>query len=696
MSLDYLLIELGTEELPPTALQTLSRSFSAELVQGLVDAQLISAQQRHAAQSFASPRRLALLMPEVAARQADQSVQKRGPAVAAAFDAQGNPSAAALGFAKSCGVAVDQLERLATTKGEWLSHTANEAGKPLEELLTSIIELAIKRLPIAKRMRWGDGEEEFVRPVHWLVAMHGSKVIPATALGLAASNITHGHRFHSTEPVTIANAADYANTLHERGHVIASFDERQQVIAQQLGQLADSFKAQIEPDQALLDEVTGLVELPVALLGEFDTGFLEVPAECLISAMRDHQKYFHLIDQQGNLAAKFITVSNIKSSNPTQVIAGNERVLRARLADAQFFWESDRKQPLESLLPKLDAVTFHAKLGSVGQKRTRLIALATVLAPQIGADVTVAARAASLAKADLVTNMVGEFDKLQGLMGRYYANLDGEDERVGASIEQHYWPKYSGDLLPQTREAQAVALADRVDSLVGIYSAGEVPTGDKDPHSLRRGALAILRILIEQGLPLGLTELIDASATAYQAQDIAISQEVKSAIANFILSRLPAYYQNLEVNTNAINSVMACAPNKPLDFDQRLQAVKKFGELEEAHDLAAANKRISNILKKQNTEISTQVDQSILSEAAEVELYKALETVSKPVTSAFDAGDYAGGLKQLASLRSPVDEFFENVMVMSENPAQQRNRLALLKRIQHLFLRVADISQLQA
>lgn len=696
MNSKSLLIELGTEELPPTALRKLSEAFSASLLTGLLESELIHNQQKEVAQSFATPRRLALLIPDVQAKQPDQENERRGPATAAAFNDAGEPTPAAQGFAKSCGVTVDDLQRIKTDKGEWLSYTVKEVGKSLQDLVGPILDTAIKQLPIPKRMRWGNSTAEFVRPVHWLVVMHGEEVIPSTVLELHSGSISRGHRFHSDGNLQIDHADNYADLLLNGGSVVASFAQRQKLIKEQITTLANSLGAVIEDDQELLDEVTGLVEKPVALLGSFDVEFLEVPSECLISAMRDHQKYFHLTDKAGKLLPNFITVSNIQSKDPQRVTAGNERVINARLSDARFFWDTDRKQPLSAQLPKLSAVTFHAKLGSMDEKSTRLKALSKSIADEVGANSDVVVRAAELAKADLVTDMVGEFDKLQGVMGHYYADRDGEVGLVGECIEQHYWPRFSGDHLPSSKEAQVLALADRLDSLVGIYGAGEIPSGDKDPYSLRRASLGILRILIERQLPLSLSALVSNSAATYAAQKFDVSQSVQDEIVAFIRSRLTAYYQGQGVATNAINAVLTCNPDRPLDFDQRLQAVRRFNELDEAADLAAANKRINNILKKQQSGIPQAVSSELLVEPAEVALHAALSLVEESAGNQFDAGNYSAGLREMASLRSPVDDFFETVMVMSEDPDQQANRLALLARMRALFLRVADIALLQS
>jgi glycyl-tRNA synthetase beta chain len=694
---DTLLIELGTEELPPKALKKLSDAFTTELLNGLSEAQLIGDTNTNSASPFASPRRLALVVPNVIAAQPDQTIERRGPAVQAAFKEDGQATPAAIGFAKSCGVDVADLERLKTDKGEWLSYNLKQAGKSLTELLPEIMDQAIKRLPIPKRMRWGDGSAEFVRPVKWLIVMHGARVLPATILDVESGNTTRGHRFHSDGEIVINNADSYQQTLLEQGHVVADFAARQAMILEQVKAAAASVDGSIEDDQALLDEVTGLVEYPTAVIGNFDKSFLDVPQECLISSMRDHQKYFHVVDANGKLMPHFITISNIESKNPDQVRSGNEKVLRARLSDAQFFWLTDQKIKLADRVELLSKVTFHAKLGSVLQKAQRLKQLAGSLASKMGGDSAVAERGALLAKADLVSDMVGEFDELQGVMGHYYADRDGEPSLVGECVEQHYWPKFAGDRLPVSAEAQAVALADRLDSLVGIYASGEVPTGDKDPYALRRASLSILRILIEQKHSFNLSDLVAESAAVYSGkQQIEIDSEAQAAIVGFIRGRLMAFYQSQNIATNTINAVLACEPDSPLDFEQRVKAVSSFGQVAEAADLAAANKRISNILKKQDGEVSSEVNESALTETAERELYSAIQGIETDCVTLFDNGEYQQGLEKLASLRTPVDNFFEQVMVMSDDLAEKNNRLALLKRMQSLFLRVADIALLQA
>jgi len=695
MNTESLLIELGTEELPPKLLSKLSVAFSTQILNGLREAELLNGEQKPSVTSFATPRRLGVLVDEVLAAQPDQTIERRGPAVQAAFDEQGEPTPAATGFAKSCGVEVADLARLANDKGEWLSFTQQQPGKVIADLIPSVLEQAIKKLPIAKRMRWGNGQAEFVRPVHWLIVMHGSRVLPASILGVESANTSRGHRFHSEGLLTIDHAKNYQSILLEQGHVVASFSQRQELIVEQVKALAGSINARIENDPALLDEVTGLVEQPTAILGSFAQEFLAVPQECLISSMRDHQKYFHLLDKNDKLLPHFITVSNIQSKDPKRVIQGNERVLRARLSDAQFFWQTDQKLKLKSRVTQLKNVLFHAKLGSVFDKSKRIESLAGKIAKTMGADSGIAERGALLAKADLVSAMVNEFDDLQGIMGRYYADLDGEPKPVGECIEQHYWPKFAGDQLPQSMEAQAVALADKLDTLVGLYSAGEIPTGDKDPYGLRRNALSILRILIEQQHTNDLVDLVSMSASVYaEQQEFKIASDSQEQIVDFIRGRLTAFYQNQNIGTTVINAVMACKPTSPLDFERRVKAINQFSQLAEANDLAAANKRIRNILKKQKGEVSDAVQADTLVEPAEIQLHKAIETLEKDCLALFAVGDYQPGLKKLATLRSVVDEFFEQVMVMSEDAQQQRNRLALLKRLQHLFLGVADISLL--
>ena len=685
-----LLIELGTEELPPKSLKTLGTAFAKTAFESLLESQLVEQETQYT--WMAAPRRLAVIIPAVAVKQPDQEVERKGPAIQAAYKDDGSPTPAALGFAKSCGVALEELDRMKTNKGEWLYFKQTVAGKDAIELIQNAINSANKQLPIAKRMRWGDSDVEFVRPVHWLIVLHGSEIVPAEIFNLKSGNQSRGHRFHSENNILISSADTYISTMREQGYVIADFNERQSLVKKQITALAKSVNGVIEDDQSLLDEVTGLVEFPHALLGTIDSHFLDVPQESLVSSMRDHQKYFHILDSGGKLLPYFITVSNIDSKDIERITSGNERVLRARLSDAEFFWNTDQKVSLEDRLPALKNVLYHAKLGSVFEKTQRLESLSASIAAMLNADQAIAARGGKLAKADLVSNMVGEFSDLQGIMGHYYADKGGEHKLVGEAIEQHYWPKFSGDSLPVSPEAQAVSLAEKLDSLVGLYGVGEIPTGDKDPYGLRRAALGILRILIEKKQSIALPELVNAAANSYASQGVEISQESQLSIIEFIQERFKALYQSEGIATKLINAVLACNPEKPTDFDARLHAIEHFIELPEASELAAANKRISNILKKTNLNKLSAVDESLFHEEAEKTLANAINNIEKQCQALFDAGSYTEGLKQLATLRDSVDGFFDNVMVMADDEKVRNNRLSLLRQLQSLFLRVADIS----
>lgn len=692
MTTNTLLIELGTEELPPKSLKKLGEAFQQSILGSLQEAELTTETQ---CRLLAAPRRLAVQISNVASQQPDQTVERRGPAVQAAFKEDGSATPAALGFAKSCGVEIDDLDRMKTDKGEWLYFKQQAAGQSINDLLQSILDKAIKQLPIAKRMRWGDSDAEFVRPVHWLIALHGSDTLSAEILELTASNSSLGHRFHSEGTIQINSADDYVNSLEKDGYVLVDFDQRQALISEQIQKLAASVNGHIEEDQSLLDEVTGLVEYPHAVLGSIDERFMDVPQESLVSSMRDHQKYFHIVDADSKLMPYFITISNINSKDAERVKSGNERVLRARLSDAEFFWQTDQKTSLDDRLPALENVLYHIKLGSVANKAKRLEGLAGEIATLLSANSEIAKRGGKLAKADLVSNMVGEFSDLQGIMGRYYADKAGEDTLVGQCIEQHYWPKQSGGKLPESDEAQAVSLAEKLDTLVGIYGIGETPTGDKDPYALRRAALGILRILIEKQHSVSLAELVALAAKAYAEQDIEIDTDTQDNIVQFVQERFKAFYQTEGIATTHINAVLACRPEKPLDFDARVRAIKAFSQLPEAAELAAANKRISNILKKLNPAQQAElgdVDTALLQEDAETQLSNAINNIEKDSQSLFANGDYEKGLKLLATLRDSVDAFFDQVMVMTDDEKVKNNRLSLLRRLQNLFLQVADIS----
>lgn len=592
MSTRDLLIEIGTEELPPKALKKLSAAFTQGVVEGLKDNNVAYS---HAV-GYAAPRRLAMIVSGVEESQPDRDVEKRGPAVKAAFDADGNATKAAEGFARSCGVSVEQLDRLKTDKGEWLAYRENEKGKPTVDLLGAIVEQSLAKLPIPKRMRWGDRNEEFVRPVHWIVLLFGSDVVDASILGIKAGNETRGHRFHHPEAIALNSADDYLTKLEKPGCVIADMATRKKAIQQQVEQAAEKLGGRALIDEDLLDEVTSLVEWPVAVAGDFDEHFLKVPAESLISSMQDHQKYFPVVDNEGNLKPNFITISNIDSSDISKVKQGNERVIRPRLSDAAFFWEQDCKLPLESHISSLDKVVFQNKLGSLGDKSRRVAKIAEQIADSLGENKNHAHRAGLLSKCDLMTNMVFEFTDLQGIMGRYYAAKDNEPADVAAALDEQYMPRFAGDSLPESATGQILALADKLDTLLGIFAIGQKPTGEKDPFALRRAALGVLRILIERNLDLDLNDLLNMAANTLQ--DKVDAQPAIKEVIDFMLDRLRVYYLNQDVAIDVYDAVVALRPTNPMDFDRRVLAVNAFKQMQEAESLAAANKRILNILKK--------------------------------------------------------------------------------------------------
>jgi len=694
-----LLIELGTEELPPKSLKGLGSAFAKSLINSLVESGLVSSENSYITDDLlAAPRRLAFVINDVLATQADQDVERKGPSVQAAFKDDGSPTPAVIGFAKSCGVEIDTLERRETEKGEWLFFSQTVAGKGVADIVQDALDNAIKSLPIAKRMRWGSKEVEFVRPVHWLVALHGDSILPVNALSLTASKQTQGHRFHCKEVLTIKSADDYINTLQEQGTVTVNYEQRKKLIVEQVDALAKTVGGSIENYPDLLDEVCSLVEYPNAILGSIDEQFMSIPQEALVSSMRDHQKYFHIVDNDGKLLPHFITVSNINSKDENRVRNGNERVLRARLSDAEFFWKTDKKTTLESRLPALENVLYHKKLGSMTNKVARLEMIAKDVAKLIDADPELCARGAKLAKADLTSNMVGEFSDLQGIIGRYYAKNDNEPNAVAECIEQHYWPKSASSDVPENKEATAVAIADKLDSLVGIYGVGEVPTGDKDPYALRRAALGILRMSTHHTTyqhKLKLSRLVEIAAKAYATQGIDIDAETQKNITGFVQSRYKPYYQN-EFSASLVNAVAASGMDCPADFQSRIAALNVFAAVPEAKDLAAANKRISNILKKSdgNASLAGDIESSLIEKGAEHDLLQILTKLEPKVNALFNDHSYEEGLEQLAALRDPIDAFFDNVMVMAEDEAIKANRLRLLQKLQNLFLRVADISVL--
>ncbi len=683
------LIELGTEELPPKALLNLSQAFTEGMQQHLQEAGLAVPR----VESFATPRRLAVLLRDVPLRQQDQVVEKRGPALAAAFDADGNPTKAAEGFARSCGVEVSQLEQKETDKGTWLFYQHQQKGQALVDLLPEILAQVLAALPIPKRMRWGDRADEFVRPVHWLVMLLDEKVIKANILGTEAGNQTYGHRFHAPQALVISRAADYPQLLDNQAFVIASFDERRSLIREQVEKTAAELGGRVQIDEDLLDEVTALVEWPQTISGRFDEAFLEVPPEALVTTMQDNQKYFAVFDEQSRLLPYFITVANIKSGDPQVVSAGNERVIRPRFADAKFFWEQDRKVTLSSRLQSLENVVFQQQLGTIADKVIRIRLLAGFLAESMATDVSESERAAELCKCDLMTDMVGEFPKLQGIMGKYYALHDGEDQAVANAIEQHYWPRYAGDAVPHEACGQFVAIADRIDTMLGIFAIGQKPTGVKDPFGLRRAALGIIRIMIDNELPMDLRTLCN-KAVAGLADKLDAAPVVDEVI-DYIFDRLKAYYHDQNVRYDIVDAVLARKPMVLTDLNNRVMAVNEFLDEEAAQALAAANKRISNILKKQAQPVTAEINEELLQEQAEPQLYQHLCRIETIALAHFDGNEYLFGLKALASLREDVDNFFDDVMVMVEDEALQMNRLALLQKLANNFLRVADFSRLQ-
>jgi glycyl-tRNA synthetase beta chain len=683
-----LLIELGTEELPPKALKGLIRAFKQGVSEGLKEANLHYQQ----IQSYASPRRLALLVTQLATTQPDQSIQRRGPALQAAVDKQGNPSKAALGFAKSCQVDIKELSQLITDKGTWLAYTIEEKGKLSESLIAKIVQVALDKLPIPKRMHWGDLDALFVRPVHWAVLLFGDKIIESPILSVTSSNITYGHRFHHPDALLINKPTDYESILADQGKVIVNFDKRQQLIIQQINDSASQIKGQAIIDPELLDEVTSMVEWPQVILGEFEAHFLDVPAEALISAMKKHQKYFHIVDDNGDLMPYFITISNIQSSDPQQIKLGNERVIRPRLSDANFFWSQDKKTSLEHKLERLKKVVFQHKLGTVFDKTQRVIALSAIIAEQLSANVEKAKRAAQLGKCDLMSEMVNEFPDLQGIMGRYYALHDGEDSAVAVALDEQYMPRFAGDQTAKSLIGQTLTIAERIDTLMAIFSLGQIPSGDKDPFALRRTALGLLRTIIENKLVLNIPHLLQQSARLLPQELQA--DKTCSAVYQFMLDRLKGYFIDQGIRFDVFDSVLALTPAQPYDFACRIDAVNQFTQLEAAESLASANKRITNILKKL-TCIPTQLTTELFIEPAEKKLAEQLAKVSLRVNPLLAQSHYTQALTELAELKDVVDHFFDEVMVMTDDEALKNNRIALLAQLQGLFLQVADLSLLK-
>ena len=687
MNTRELLFELGTEELPPRTLLELSTALTLGVLSGL-DVAGIPHGQAH---GFATPRRLAVRVRGLAEHQPDKQVEKRGPPLKVAYDGQGAPTQAAVAFAKNCGVPVTELAAQKTDKGEWLMFRGTERGAPTASLLADIINRAVAGLPIAKRMRWGSRDVEFVRPVHSVVLLHGDEVVPAEILGLQSGRVTHGHRFHAPKPIELKSATGYEGRLR-RARVVADFAKRRELIRAGVSAAAaasaNGATALIE--EALLDEVTALVEWPVPIAGQFEQRFLSLPREVVIATVQDHQRYFPVQGADGKLTGGFVTVSNIESRDASKVREGNERVVRPRLSDAAFFWEQDRRLSLEAHASALSGVTFQTRLGSYADKSRRIEALAQSIGGRIDAGPWVA-RAARLAKADLMTAMVGEFPELQGVMGRYYAEAESEPEELARALEEHYRPRYAGDVLPSTKTGQAVALADKIDTLVGIFAIEQRPTGAKDPFGLRRAALGVLRILLEGRLDLDVLELLAESAAAQPVLKAGVADEVY----DFLFERLRGLLSEEPGTTvEMLDAVFANRPRSPLDALTRLQALKEFLSMPEAGVLAAINKRIANILKKTTLGSQITVDAAALTEPAERQLHRTLGDIRAPVEAAAAERRYAQSLKALVALRAPVDEFFERVMVMDEDIGRRNNRLALLRDVQRLLGGVADLSRL--
>ena len=693
-----ILFELGCEELPPKSLKPLRDALQASVTAQLSDADITF----DSIKAYAAPRRLAIQIQGISDKQPDRTEQKRGPAIKAAFDAEGNPTRAAMGFAKGLGIEASELTTIKTDKGDYVGFEQTIHGQATTELLPTIFQTALDNLPIAKRMRSGASRNEFVRPVQWVVLMQDDAVIDATIQGHQTGTQTRGHRFHSPDYHRIGHANDYEQLLNGL-KVIVDFEKRQTLIKNQVKALADEVNADAIVPQDLLDEVTALVDFPIALRASFEARFLQVPQEALISTMQADQKYFCLTDKAGKLQPYFIFITNIESKDPSQIIEGNEKVVRPRLADAEFFFLQDQKQPLFALTENLKTRVFQDKLGTIWEKSERIAKLAAFVATlmqQQGHDINVdeTVRAGILSKADLASSLVGEYPELQGIAGTYYARLNDEPEAVAASLEEQYLPKFSGDVLPQTAVGICLALADRLDTLVGIFAIDQAPTGSKDPFSLRRSAIGILRILIEKQLPINLVALVEQAIKGYsdaEGSKIAKMGDTFTQVMSFLNSRYRAMYTEQGVSVDTIQAVQAINPHMPLDFDQRIRAVQAFSELSQASMLADSNKRVANILAKSEVSVADTVDEALLSESAEQNLYANVKQAQTGVQPLLEQADYTQVLQTLASLDEPLTAFFDNVMVNSEDEALKNNRLALLKQVRGLFLTVADISELQ-
>ncbi|MCT8738396.1 glycine--tRNA ligase subunit beta [Glaesserella parasuis] len=689
MTTQNFLAEIGTEELPPKALKKLATAF-AENVEAELNQAGLSFDK---VEWFAAPRRLAVKVLGLATSQPSKEVEKRGPAVSAAFDAEGKPTKAAEGWAKGCGITVEQAERIATDKGEWLVHRAVIEGQPTKNLLVGIISQALAKLPIPKTMRWGDKTEQFVRPVHTVTLLLGDELIEGEILGVASGTTVRGHRFLGEREFQISHADQYPALLKEKGSVVADFNERKALILAKAQEKATALGGVEDIEEDLLDEVTSLVEYPNVLAAKFEERFLAVPAEALVYTMKGDQKYFPIYDKDGKLLPHFIFVSNINPEDPSKIIEGNEKVVRPRLTDAEFFFKTDLKQRLEDQLPRLETVLFQQQLGTLRDKTTRIEQLAGEIAKQIGADETKAKRAGLLSKCDLMTNMVFEFTDTQGVMGMHYARHDGEDEEVAVALNEQYMPRFAGDELPKSLVASSVALADKFDTLTGIFGIGQQPKGSADPFALRRAALGALRIIVEKNLPLDLSDLVATSAKLFG--DKLTNSNVVEEVVDFMLGRFRAWYQDEGIAVDVIQAVLTRRPTRPADFDARVRAVSHFRTLDSAEALAAANKRVSNILAKVEGEISSEIDRTLLVETEEKALVEQIITLQAELAPLFEKGEYQTALDRLAGLREVVDNFFDKVMVNAEDPKLRQNRQAILNNLRNLFLQVADISLLQ-
>ena len=688
MTTQNFLVEIGTEELPPKALKTLATSFADNVEAELNQAGLIFDK----IEWFAAPRRLAVKVLNLATQQPSKEIEKRGPAVSAAFDAEGKPTKAAEGWARGCGITVEQAERIATDKGEWLVHRAKIEGQPTKNLLNGIVANALAKLPIPKPMRWADKTVQFIRPVHTVTMLLGNELIEGEILGVASARTIRGHRFLGEKEFEIQHADQYPQLLREKGSVVADFNERKAEILAKSQEKATALGGVADIEESLLEEVTSLVEYPNVLAAKFEERFLAVPAEALVYTMKGDQKYFPIYDKDGKLLPHFIFVSNINPEDPTAIIEGNEKVVRPRLTDAEFFFKTDLKQKLVDRLPRLETVLFQQQLGTLKDKTDRIEQLAGEIAKQIGADEAKAKRAGLLSKCDLMTNMVFEFTDTQGVMGMHYARHDGEDEEVAIALNEQYMPRFAGDELPKSLVASAVALADKFDTLTGIFGIGQAPKGSADPFALRRAALGSLRIIVEKNLPLDLEDLVKKSAALFG--DKLTNQNVVTDVVDFMLGRFRAWYQDEGIAVDVIQAVLARRPTRPADFDARVRAVSHFRTLDSAEALAAANKRVSNILAKADAAIG-EINLTACLEPAEKALAEAVLALRTEVQPLIAQGDYTAVLDKLANLRAPVDSFFDNVMVNAEDPALRQNRLAILNTLQDLFLQVADISVLQ-